>query len=286
VLCAGVVQTVQGGIIRYQVRNATAGSGFGQNAQAAPGDTIEVRIRIAYNGDAPIYAFRNANLQPLLAGNFGTFAGNDRIITDSERYVGPRTGGNATTPLGSVFGEAGQYGRVRSFGSQALSASMSNAPRAFYGTGTASGLARISQARATNWIGQGTGINNVTGAGGFQLSQLHPAWGIAAGFNEWNSGDDAEGEYVFQFGLVVGEGIGRSISVTTGLVYGGNDFPNPPVPGQVAWYTSSTSLIPFVQTDAVSVPGIINVVPAPSTSMLALFSLAALTRRQRTHGRA
>jgi hypothetical protein len=278
VLCAGMAASADAGVIRYQVRNASNNSGFAQSVQALPGDTIEVRVRIAYDGTTPIFGLNSAYLQPVLAGSFGLAPGSDRLITDPDTFIGPQTGSNNSTPLGSVPGEAGQYGRVGSFGGLYIDVGLGNSPRAFYGSGTTAGLARISQSRVTNWIGRGNGLNNSNGAGGIPIVQLHPGFG--ATFNPWGNGDDDDGEYVFQFGFIVGEGTDRSISIETGLVYGA-------VPGsgsgtgRISWYTSPDVVNQSIQTEATTIPGYVQVIPAPGAiGLLAGVALVAARRRR------
>lgn len=249
----------------YQV---STGGAFGSSVDALPGQTVTVRVRVAYNGTAPVHAFAGANLQPVLSGNFGSAAGQDAIVTNANNFVGASVGGFLTTPQATVAGEAGQYGRINSFG--AASTTTSTAARAFYGTGTAAGLARIAQGRTTNWIGTGTGLNNSTGAGGFNVSQANP--GLVPGYpvNPLGNGDDEGGEFVFQFAVVVGEGFNRSISITTASFASAVN---------VTWFSNAQNFNETLNTTLTSAAGTINVVPAPAS--LALMGLGGLVAGRR-----
>ncbi len=265
VAVAGVAAAANAGVVSYQVSN---GGAFGASTDALPGQTVTVRVRIAYNGTAPVHAFAGANLQPVASGNFGTAAGADRIVADANNFVGASVGGFLTTPQATVNGDAGQYGRINSFG--AASTTTSTAARAFYGTGTAAGLARIAQGRTTNWIGVGTGLNNSTGAGGFNVSQANP--GLVPGYpvNPLGNGDDVGGEFVFQFAVLVGDGFNRSISITTASFQ---------TAVSVTWFSNANNFNETLNTNLSSVAGTINVVPAPAS--LALMGLGGLVAGRR-----
>jgi len=268
VAVAGVAAAANAGLVSY---NVSTGGAFGPSADALPGQTVTVRVRIAYNGTVPVHAFSGVNLQPLLTGNFGAAAGNDSIITNANNYVGATSGAFLTTPQGTVDGAFGQYGRVNSFGAQALSTN--TAPRAFYGTGTAAGLARIAQGRTSNWMGTGTGLNNSAGTGGFNLSQASPNLVPGYPVNPLGNGDDVGGEYVFQFAIVVGEGFNRSISIST-ATFGATVVP-------ITWFANGQNFNETLNTTLSSFPGTINVIPAPAS--LALMGLGGLIvgRRRR-----
>lgn len=266
VAVAGVAAAANAGVVSYQVSN---GGAFGASTNALPGDTVTVRVRIAYNGTAPVHAFAGVNLQPLLSGNFGAALGQDSIVTNANNYVGASSGGFLTTPQGTVNGDAGQYGRINSFG--AASVTTSTAPRAFYGTGTAAGLARIAQGRTTNWIGVGTGLNNSNGTGGFNLSQANPSLVPGYPVNPLGNGDDEGGEFVFQFAVRVGDGFNRSINITTAAFQGLN----------ITWFANSQNFNETVTTALTSTAGTINVVPTPaSLALLGLGGLVAGRRRR------
>jgi hypothetical protein len=268
---AGVAAVANAGVISYQVSN---GGAFGASVDALPGQTVEVRVRIALPAGArSAYALNTVNLQPQASGNFGTAAGQDRIVSAANNDVGPSTGTSLSTPRGTVDGNAGQYGRVGSFGS--FVHTTSTTARAFYGSGTAAGLARIAQARATNWFGTGTGLNNSTGAGGVGIAQAHPT--LVAGYpiNTLGNGDDNGGEYVFQFAIVVGNGFNRSITISTLSSFA-------QTLGFVQWFGSETNGNDTFTTAATTVNGTINVVPTPaSIALLGLGGLVAGRRSRR-----
>lgn len=271
---AGVAAVANAGVISYQVRNTAGATGFSSSTNALPGDTVEVRVRIDLPAGArSAWALNTVNLQPQASGNFGAAAGQDKIVSEANGNVGPATGTSLSTPRGTVDGNAGQYGRVGSFGS--FVHTTSTTARAFYGTGTAAGLARIAQARATNWFGTGTGLNNSTGAGGVGIAQAHPSLVNGYPVNTLANGDNEGGELVFQFAVTVGNGFNRSIVLST-LSSFANGL------NLVGWFGSETNGNDTFTTAASTVNGTINVVPTPaSLALLGLGGLVAGRRNRR-----
>lgn len=260
--------------IKYEV-SSDGGSTWSSSVNALPGTAIQVRARVIYSGQTPVFGLSQIVFQPIVSNWADTLATSGA----GAGQIGP-VGGSRTTPLGTVDDASGAFGRITPFGANAVNTS--TYVRGHVGTGANAGMLRIAQANITNWIGSGTGANNQTGVAGVSVAQIAPGTRLPTD-PAYNDSNDV---VVFKFGFTLNSssaartlgidtpagGLGTETSATTGHL------------GEVyaSWFTSSTAaqgtrLYGSVGTEGASV----NVVPAPGA--LALVGLGGLvaTRRRR-----
>lgn len=262
--------------IRYEV-SSDGGNSWTSSTNATPGTAIQVRARVIYSGSQAVFGLSQIVFQPIVSN----WSASEVLATSGAGagQIGP-VGGSRTTPLGTVSDASGAFGRITPFGANAVNTS--TYVRGHVGTGVNAGQLRIAQANITNWVGVGSGANNVTGVAGVSVAQIAPGTRLPTD-PAYNDSNDV---VVFKFGFTLGSssaartlgidtpvaGLGTETSATTGQL------------GQLyaSWFTSSTAaqgtrFYGSVGTEGASV----NVVPAPGA--LALVGLGGLvaTRRRR-----
>lgn len=288
--------------LRYEVRiyNAGNNTGWASSVNALPGDTVEVRAVVSLlNGGTIGGGLKQIQFQPVLTGglawNIGQAsapAGGDRLInqnvatpTGSNNQgngVGP-LGGTRSTPVGLVPDAPGAYGRITPWGANATTTS--TFLRGHLGTGTAAGLLRIASNNITNWIGVGatsgaTANNNQNGGGGVSVAQIAAPSRVPT---DPPYEPSQSGLIVFKFGIVLSADTNtRTISVDTPANGFGRTLSGGQYVANTQWFNSPTSGdADLTRTGAVSVRGLINIVPAPGAlALLGLGGLVAARRRR------
>ncbi|MFA6045490.1 MAG: hypothetical protein WC718_10935, partial [Phycisphaerales bacterium] len=211
--------------IKYEV--STDGLNWSSSLDALPGTQIQVRTRVIWSGSTPVYGLSQVVFQPIvsswtMADHLETTAGTPANPNNQSNPSGSGPGGVGklgsvlTFPRGDVPDVPGAWGRVTPFAFVALSTS--TYLRGFLSGGTAAGLLRIAQARATNWIGVGPtsgapGANNWNGGAGVNVAQVSPASAGSNGFPAFLPGTDV---VVFKFGFTLGSSsAARTLGIDT-----------------------------------------------------------------------
>jgi len=202
-------------------------------------------------------------------------------------------GSNTSSPSGVVTNSSGQYGRIRPWGRTALTGLTGHTAS---GGQPAGGWLRIAQPQTTNWMGVGSGPNNVSGGSGVNIAQLASIGRVSSdpAFNTTMSS-----VAIFRFGVTVSLSTLRTLTIDAPAAGMGNlaDPNNPNSDREVYWWAVDRANFPTLATTnpqnqvqegtgsfrgtASVITGAINIVPTPAS--LALLGLGGLmvARRRR-----
>ncbi len=236
--------------VQYQVR--TGGGAWGSSVDALPGATVEFRALVSTDGQ--FLGLAGFNSQPMLSNTVA---------------------GDAFAPFNARFGvnvEA-EYGR-RGFNGLA-GISSTNALRGHSNNVAGVRYMRIAQNNTTNFVGSGTGANNVNGAGGVPISQNAPG---LAGPAFVPTTTDLE---VYRFAFVLGASTDtRSLTLSTAaqsMIVGTAT----PLIARATWYDGATAFSSTADPITEVGSATINVVPTPGAlALLGMGGLIAGCRRR------
>jgi uncharacterized protein (TIGR03382 family) len=237
--------------------------------QGTPGEQIDVRARLSYNGTAQPLGLASMYFQPTI---------NNWRNTGSQDVFGPLVNGgqgsNTSTPIGGVPNAAGQYGRIIPF-----------AQRATNGVQTLTGMVqsvsgitylRIAQQYATDWIGQGL---NFDGDRGVPISQLSDV-GRTTFEPAFNA--NTQNLIVFKFKITLSNDVvGRTMLIDVPAAGFGNLNTTTGV-REIRWYGSQSEPTGSIRGGATVTTATITEIPTPGVlALLGAGGLAVARRRRR-----
>lgn len=238
--------------VTFQVRSA--GGEWTTSTDAMVGSRVEFRVMLTSSGPVVTRGLGGFLSQPTLSRT---------IPGDSLAPFEPILGVDVNT----------QYGRRNFPGLAGISAS--NGLQGHVDEIGGIRYLRIATANATNPPGSGSGANNVTGAGGIQMTQ-YP--GPLAGDAHIRQTSDLE-VYRFAIDLAANVNDERTLVVTSdpaAMIIGST---TPLVP-RVNWWVGPGTLDYYLDSDVVIEPAFIHVPGASSVASLLLVPLLACRRRR------
>lgn len=146
---AGVASAQLGQTRLEWLVSSDGGQSFADHADALPGSQVVVKARVSLIG-ATALGFSGINFQPVFTGFDSSGPGVDDFVAFRERDGSPDGGPN--------------WARIPPFNAPNLTDLITHHV-------DAPGVMRLAQASITNPIGFGSGRNNVSGGGGFPVSQ-------------------------------------------------------------------------------------------------------------------
>ena len=246
--------------IEWEVSPATAES-WSTSINAVPGQTIDIRARVSYEG----------TLAPLGLGSFFFQPTVSNWLTGSDILNPFRNDGGNTIPRGDVPDLPGMYGRIVPFGTR-------DPQNPYIGhSNTVAGVnyLRIAQSQVTNWIGQ---AGNTSGGSGVVIGQFNPAiWSTVTNpppFFESRTQDLT----VFKFSITLSD---SNLDARTLIVDAVESYASTIGFNQVMkWYMTPAEPLGSLQLSPTNIAATIHVIPAPG-SFLLFAGACAFARRRR-----
>jgi uncharacterized protein (TIGR03382 family) len=236
---------------------------------ANPGQSIDVRVRMSYNGTQQPIGLASMYMQPTISNwrNTGLQDVFGALVNGGQ-------GSNTSTPSGAVPDAPGQYGRVSPFASRATNGFQALTGMVNSISGTT--YLRVAQAYATDWIGQGL---NISGDRGVPISQLSSI-GRTTSDPAFNS--SLVSLVVFKFNITLSTtAVARTMVVDIPAGGFGNLNTTTGV-REVRWYAGMNEATGSVRGAATVTQATITELPAPgAAALLGLGGLAAVRRRRR-----
>lgn len=130
---------------------STANLTWGSTVDVLPADTVYVRTLLTYIGPGTAAGLSHVSFQPVIS----MWDGTDSVLNSvGSASIEPMSaGGTGDQPPRGFYPGPGIWGRTRTFSTTAYTTS--TFLRGHMGSGTATGLLRISRADVTNCIGEG-----------------------------------------------------------------------------------------------------------------------------------
>jgi hypothetical protein len=241
---------------------------WGSSIIAAPGDSIDIRVRVSYTGTQAPLGLGEFIFQPTLSHWIPT----KDIMAP---LVNNGLGGQHTTPIGAVADAPGQYGRVMPYAVVGMSATSFLRGHVNDAGGTT--YLRIAQNQVTSWIG---GAGNTTGGSGVNLRQWNVTGGGRSVFPDPPFSSALTDIVVFKFGVTLGAGTGGRVMVADAPL-GAIWSQAPSIGAHVGWYGTPDEVAPSIRALPTVLAATITVVPAPGVGVLGLAGTALLVRRRR-----
>jgi len=235
---------------------------------AAAGQSIDVRVRMSYNGTQQPIGLASLYMQPTVSNwrNTGLQDVFGALVNGGQ-------GSNTSTPPGSVPNAPGQYGRVSPYASRATNSfqTLSGIVQSVSGTT----YLRIAQQYATDPIGQGL---NITGDRGVPISQLSTI-GRTTSDPAFNS--SITNIVVFKFNITLSTtAVARTMEVT--IPAGGFGNLNTTTGArEIRWYAGMNEATGSIRGGATVMPATITEIPGPGAAALLGLSGLAMARRRR-----
>lgn len=237
---------------------------------ATAGQSIDVRVRLSYNGTAQPLGLASMYMQPTISNwrNTGLQDVFGALVNGGQ-------GSNTSTPPGAVPDAPGQYGRISPFASRATNGFQ--ALTGFVQSISGTTYLRIAQQYGSDWIGQGL---NVSGDRGVPISQLSS---IGRTTSDPAFNNSLTNIVVFKFNITLSTtAVARTMTVDIPPGGFGNLNTTTGV-REVRWYASMSEPTGSIRGGAaVTQATITEVIPAPgAAALLGLGGLAAARRRRR-----
>lgn len=267
--CAAAAQAEVATRLEYQVSPALAET-WSSSINAAPGQSIDVRVRISYIGTAAPLGLGAVNYQPTVS-NWDSSGAKQDSFGPFANGVGDAT--SPTGPYGYVPDAPGQYGRIQGFARAGTSTLAFY--KGFVNLHNGVNYLRIAHSNVTNWQ---SGSSSPTGAGGVDSAQWTPGFRpdnalpfdtrltdiVLAKFNITLSGDTDLRDLIVDtpqelFGYV---------NSTTGV-------------REARWVANTTEVSGTIVGSIVTSAAAIHVVPSPGVLPMLGAGVVALRRRRR-----
>jgi hypothetical protein len=263
---AGLVQAQ--GIVQMQV-SPSLQEDWHNSIQASPGDSVDVRVTVTYQGTRVPVGFASMIFQPTVSN---WLPGEDVLLP----FVNGGAGSQTSDPIGAVPDAPGQYGRVIPFARVATLST--NRIMGHVNTDGGVTYLRIAQAHVTNWFG---GPGNTTGGSGVNIGQL--ANGLGRTTADPPFSPVVTNAVVFKFGVTLSaaSASARTLIVDAPVIgFGNHDSLGNP---QISWYGGLTETPPGSISGAPSVVSaqIFVTVPSPAGLVAFGFAFAAGVGRRR-----
>ncbi len=258
------------GLLQFQVSRAQQ-ENWGSSIDAAPGDSIDIRLLISYSGAHTPNGLGSVFYQPAISNWDSSGAHTDTLLP----FV--NQGGAGTIPLGDVPDAPGAYGRVAPFGWRAPTDGVGPNPyTGFINNVQSVNYLRIAQGGYTDWVGQG---GNTEGGAGLNAGQPPEGYIDETPTYPHAFDHDLTNLVVLKLGIT----LSQDTSVRTLVVSAAEGFAGlaPNIETEVKWYSSPFDQFPGSLRGAATYQGAtINIVPSPAP--LAVLAAALCIRRRRS----
>jgi uncharacterized protein (TIGR03382 family) len=259
--------------VTMQVSPVGGPENWGSSITASPGQSVDVRVTVAYNGTASPLGLASMYFQPTISNwrNTGSVDVMSPLVNGGQ-------GSNTSTPIGAVPDAMGQFGRIIPFASRAT-----NGVQTLTGmVQSVSGITylRVAQQYGTDWVGQGLNFNGDRGVPITQLDDVgrtdaDPTFNMNLGMNPQAP------LVVFKFRITLSsDNVGRTMIVDAPALGFGNLNTTTGV-REVRWYAGMNENTGSIRGAATVTTATITAIPTPaSLGLLGLGGLAVGRRRR------
>ena len=265
---AGLAAVTQAqALVQLEVSSAGAEQWSNTFNEAIPGGSVDVRVKVSYNGTAQPLGLASMYMQPTVS-NWRTTGSIDTLAP----LHNAGQGSNISNPSGGVFDAVGQFGRITPYANRSTSGSL--ALTGFVQAVSGTTYLRIAQAYATDWIGTGF---NATGGRGIPISQLND---VGRTSFEPAFANSTQNVVVFKFRInLSADPGGRSLTVNIPPDAFGN-LNTSTNTREIRWYANMSEATGSIVGAATVVPATINLI-IPSPASLAALGMGGLVLARR-----
>jgi hypothetical protein len=256
-------------LLQFQVSRALQ-ENWGSSIDAAPGDSIDIRLLISYTGTHTPNGLGSVFYQPAISNWDSSGAHVDTLLPFVDH------GGAGTVPLGDVPDAPGVYGRVAPFGWRAPTDGVGPNPYTrFINNVSGVNYLRIAQGGYSDWVGQG---GNTEGGAGLNAGQPPEGYIAETPTYPHPFDHDISNLIVLKLGVTLSQDTDvRTLVFSTAEAFAGLA---PNIETEVKWYSSSSDQFPGSLHGPATYQGAtINIVPAPAP--LAVLAAVLCIRRRR-----